>query len=157
MPTAYILPPSIPEGDFNQDRMTGLPLDKNGRYSVSTVIDGKTYTAKYYSCATLDCMTSGANIDNNDPDTKAYQYVMQQKGLSDLGKAAAIVSFVSPVGVIGAGAELTGGATSMLAAYLESNVKGGVISQASQEGFGRYLEYVWGFSKSMVVRFNATV
>lgn len=157
MPNIYILPSSIPEGDFNRDRMTGLPLDKNGRYSVSTVIDGKTYTAKYYSCATLDCMTTGTNIDNNDPDTKAYQHAMQQKGLSDLGKAAAVVSIVSPVGIIGAGAELTGGASSMLAAYLDNNVKGGVISQASQEGFGRYLEYVWGFSKSMVVRFNATV
>lgn len=45
----------------------------------------------------------------------------------------------------------------MLSAYLDSNVKGGVISQATQEGFGRYLEYVWNVPKAMVVRFNATI
>lgn len=81
---------------------------------------GHDRTAKYFQCSTLDCIVSGTNIDNNDPETKAYQYVMQQKALSDLGKTAAVVSIVSPVGAVGAGAELTGGAASMLAAYLEN-------------------------------------
>ncbi|MGE0350437.1 hypothetical protein [Hydrogenophaga sp.] len=88
--------PNIP-----RDRLTGRPLDDQGRYSQTVVLDGKVYEPKYHPCATTDCIRTGANLDMADPSSQAYVKALDKQVFKDIGKGATVGSLVTPVGVPG--------------------------------------------------------
>lgn len=64
-------------------------------------VDGRTYTLRYHQCANTDCLLYGANLDTSAPGTQAYLQAVEGQGLRDLGTAASVVSFVSPLSAAG--------------------------------------------------------
>lgn len=110
--------------DPTRDRLTGLPLDDKGRYTVrvdvGNPIDGyETYTPKYFPCATAECVRSGQNLDMSDPETRAYVKALDKKILDDIGKASTVAMVVSPAGVVGGVAQVVGPSTSIASGMLE--------------------------------------
>ena len=69
--------------------------------AVRTVIEGKIYEPKYWPCGDALCLSKNANLDTSDVATQTYLQAMDQKILSDVEKAAIVVTLVSPVGVVG--------------------------------------------------------
>jgi filamentous hemagglutinin len=99
-----IKPQTNPDAlDPSRDRLTGLPLDDKGRYTVrvdvGNPIDGyETYTPKYFPCATAECVRSGQNLDMSDPETQAYVKAIDTQVFKDIGTGATVGTLVTPVG-----------------------------------------------------------
>lgn len=85
----------------NRDRLTGMPLDENGRYSKTVIINGVAYTPKFYPCQDSACILGGQNLDNNDPNTQAYIKALDQQAFKDIATGATAGTLVTPVGVGG--------------------------------------------------------
>lgn len=96
----------------DRDRLTGLPLDEQGRYEIRLTIDGKSYSPKFHPCGTTECLRAGGNLDRSDPDTKEYINALHQQIWKDIGTGATVGALIAPVGLTGAGLALVGtGAT----------------------------------------------
>lgn len=75
-----------------RDGLTNLPLDDQGRYSATVAVGGELHRPKFFSCATMDCMRSGANLDMSDPATQAYVKAVDQQIFKDIGTGATMGS-----------------------------------------------------------------
>jgi len=64
-------------------------------------VPGKAYEPKYHSCATTECVRTGANLDMNDPATQAYVKALDAQVFKDIGEGTTLGSLVTPVGVPG--------------------------------------------------------
>ncbi|MEY4727038.1 MAG: hypothetical protein RLZ36_1665 [Pseudomonadota bacterium] len=83
----------------NRDKLTGMPLDSTGRYTVSAVIGGELYKPKYLPCATTECVRTGSNLDMSDAGTQAYVKALDAQVFKDIGAGATAGTLVTPVGV----------------------------------------------------------
>lgn len=59
------------------------------------------YPVRVYDCATVECVARGANLDLSDPGTQAFLHASNAKALSDLGTAASLIIFRTPVSALG--------------------------------------------------------
>lgn len=139
----------------NRDRLTGLPLDDQGRYTQIVTVNGTTYAPKYYSCAVPQCL--GQNLDISDPETQEYIKAMDKKLFDDIGKAATVASLVSPVGAVGGTAGVVGAGSSLISGILNDEGMQTAIDESGQIGAQRYLETVWKIPAAFAVRIMAVV
>ncbi|MNY84733.1 hypothetical protein D3C78_08930 [compost metagenome] len=82
-----------------RDPRTGLPLDEQGRYSQSFILDGKLYQPKYFPCATPECQ--GSNLDKSDPGSKAFLEASNAQFFKDIGTGATYAALIAPSGIVG--------------------------------------------------------
>lgn len=121
-----------PPNNAPRDKLTNLPLDAQGRYSKTVVVDGKPYAPKFHPCATVQCMEGGRNLDLNDPGTQAYVKALDQQVLKDIGKGATLASLVTPVGA--------GGAVLSGVGLIASGGQAAMSEKPVQEGFNELLK-----------------
>lgn len=123
-----------------RDFLTGRPLDENGQYTVSQVVDGKVYHLKYWPCGDAECVAANTGLDAKNGDYDAWQQAMNIKLLRDASTAGTAVLMVTPPGamasLIGRGATATG----IYSDYLDDNLVEGLSSQLLGYGMGRFLK-----------------
>ena len=59
------------------------------------------YTPRYYSCGTVECQVSGANIDFSDPRTISWIKAADANAVDKMGKALVLGSIASTGGASG--------------------------------------------------------
>ncbi len=156
--------PNIPnsgQAAIGRDKLTGAPVDASGRYTESAVIDGKSYEPKYFSCATLDCVTSRSNLDMNDAGTQAYVKALDQQVFKDIGTGATAGTLVTPVGVaanvlfgLGIGASIGQSATSD---EKWSTARDEFLKAVSEKGGEKFFTAVLGHTPSAAARATALI
>ena len=104
----YQLPPEEAAPGQPRDRLTGRPLDEEGRYTVSYVVDGKIHHVKHFSCGTPECNAQGANVDYSDPAAQAWERAVDAKALDDASRAMTAGVVMTPVGALGQGLAISG-------------------------------------------------
>jgi filamentous hemagglutinin len=134
----YQLPAEEAAPGQPRDRLTGRPLDEEGRYTVSYVVDGKIYHVPHFSCADATCNALGANVDYSDPGAQAWNRAMNAKALDDLSRAASAGVVMTPVGAIGAGIATAGTGAGLLAGYLENDFGSALSKELLMLGFEEY-------------------
>jgi filamentous hemagglutinin len=144
-----------PTNDPTRDRLTGLPLDENGRYSVQISVDGKNFAPKYFPCAVASCL--GNNLDASDPATQTYLKAMDKKIFDDINKAATIVAIANPAGVGGTVALYAGPISSVLSGMVEDQTIKALFKEGLQAAAGAYIQRVYGFTKELATRVTSTV
>ncbi|PMR71318.1 DUF637 domain-containing protein [Halomonas heilongjiangensis] len=150
----YRLPAEEAAPGQPRDRLTGRPLDEEGRYTVSYVVDGKIFHVPHYSCGDAACVVQGANIDYGDPAAQAWERALNAKALDDVSKAASAGVVMTPVGQIGAGLAVGGMAASLVSGYLKDDFVSSASKEALILGFERYAS-ARGFPATEVTRFAA--
>ena len=126
----------------DRDPMTGLQLDNQGRYKKSVQIEGVTYQPKFFACGSPECQASGANLDLNDPNTRAYVRAMSVKAASDIGTTASLIALINPVGAASVTAQTLSIAADLSRIALDKSAKEVAINQTIQYGTESYLKYV---------------
>ncbi|WP_460158148.1 two-partner secretion domain-containing protein [Pseudomonas sp. S3_C06] len=126
-----------PSGPGKRDALTGYPLDEDGGYRVPIAIDGKLYTPKFQSCATAECIASGANIDLSDINTLKWIRAANVKMASDVSDLTSLLAIFTPAG-ISVTMSNTSMAASLLAGYLNDETVTAVTSTVLSIGFERY-------------------
>ena len=144
-----------------RDRLTNLPLDEQGRYSRTVVLDGKAYAPKYNACATAQCSVDGANLDMTDPQTQAYVKALDKKVLQDIGTGATLASLVNPVGAGGAALAgvglLASGGQAALSDKPFENGRDEVLKALSEKGGEAFFRDVLGHTPANAVRAVALI
>jgi filamentous hemagglutinin len=145
----------------NRDRLTGLPLDDKGRYEVNLTLGDKSYSPKYFPCATAECVKSGGNLDMSDAGTRAYVKALDKGVFSGIGTGATIASLVTPVGAAATvlfwvGAAASGGQVAMSdkpvdAAWDE------FWKAASEKGGEKFFTEILGHTPSAAARATALI
>lgn len=80
----------------NRDRLTGLPLDDKGRYEVNLTLGDKSYSPKYFPCATAECVKSGGNLDMSDAETRGRSSCRRRpRSIDKIGRIWRTISAVS--------------------------------------------------------------
>ncbi|NBD20309.1 hypothetical protein GTZ97_06445 [Aquabacterium fontiphilum] len=153
---APALPPNAP-----RDRLTNLPLDEQGRYSRTVVLDGKAYAPKYHACATAQCSVDGANLDMTDPQTQAYVKALDKKLLKDIGTGATLGSLVTPVGAGGTALAVlgwlaSGGQVLQSDTPFESG-RDEVLKALSEKGGENFFRHVLGHTPANAARAVALI
>ncbi|CAH1045121.1 hypothetical protein [Halomonas sp. TD01] len=151
----YQLPPEEAAPGQPRDRLTGRPLDEEGRYTVSYVVDGKIYHVPHFSCGDAECVRRNANIDHSDPAAQAWERAVDAKALGDLGTVATVGVVMNPAGAVGAGVATMGMGASLLSGYLKGEITDAVSKEALMFGFEAYAK-ARGVSKVEASRLNAT-
>jgi hypothetical protein len=141
----------------NRDKLTGMPLDSTGRYTVSAVIDGELYKPKYLPCATTECIRTGSNLDMSDAGTKAYVNALDKKIMDDMNNAATVVTVVSPVGVAGNIAGVIGPASSVVSGFISNETTSALAKEAIQMGAEKYLRGVLELGEAAAKRVVGTI
>ncbi|MFG6440233.1 hemagglutinin repeat-containing protein [Roseateles sp. LKC17W] len=157
MPRMFALPPEAASPGQPRDTRTGLPLDAQGRYTINYVLDGKQYSAKYWPCATADCVAGAHNIDRSDAASKLYLAAADAQIFKDMNKAANIGILVSPTGVVGGVAASIGTVANIGAAITDSDLKTEVAKMAAQNVSASVIVSLLGHSAGNAARFNAFV
>ncbi|WP_211465751.1 hemagglutinin repeat-containing protein [Collimonas silvisoli] len=142
---------------IKRDPATSLPLDDEGRYSQQYVIDGKTYSAKYFPCPRASAGCGGQNMDMSDPQTAAYIKALDKKVFDDIGKGATLVAIANPLGALGAAAGFMGQASSIASGMVNDSVGQATIKELGQAGAQKYLEAVFGLPAAAAVRITAII
>lgn len=142
---------------LSRDRLTGLPLDEQGRYTVFRRVDDKDYAPKFFSCATTDCVNSGASIDLSDPGTQAYVKASNKQVFDDINKGATVATIVNPAGAMGTIAGLVGPATSIASGYIDGKSVDAFAKEALQWGANQYLEKVYKIPSAIAERGTAII
>ena len=145
----------------NRDRLTGMPLDENGRYSKTVIINGVAYTPKFYPCQDSACILSGQNLDNNDPNTQAYTKALQQQAFKEIGTAATAGTLVTPVGVGGTvlfwlGAGASAGQVAMSDVKFDTT-RDEVLKALSEKGGEAFFRDILGHTPGASARATAIV
>lgn len=119
--------------------MTGRPLDEEGRYTVSYVVDGKIYDVPHFSCGTAECIAQGANVDYSDLEAQSYARALDAKAVSVAGRlaTAGVVVASSPVG-LGLSVGSTG--LSLYEGFLREEAAHAASKEALVTGFEKYAE-----------------
>ncbi|THF34234.1 filamentous hemagglutinin N-terminal domain-containing protein [Pseudomonas atacamensis] len=138
-----------PNGPGQRDPLTGYPMDEKGGYRVPVVIDGNAYTPRYFSCASVDCITSGANIDLGDAGTLRWLRAANIEALGNAGwlmGAAAVPASGLTATLLANGSTLT----ALLAGYLKGpdDFTKAVTSAGLSAGFEKFV-VASGFSKEV--------
>ncbi|WP_143492120.1 hypothetical protein [Pseudomonas sp. B28(2017)] len=58
--------------DKVRDHLSGRVLDAQGGFRSPVLVDGEAFIPRFLPCGDASCITSGANIDGNDPETKRW-------------------------------------------------------------------------------------
>ncbi|MGY4879224.1 hypothetical protein ACLUEY_15240 [Vreelandella aquamarina] len=136
----YQLPPEEAAPGQPRDRLTGRPLDEEGRYTVSYVVDGKIHHVKHFSCGTPECNAQGANVDYSDPAAQAWETALNAEALDKLGTAATAGVIMNPAGAVGAGLAYGGTGISLLSGYLKDETVNAISKEALMTGFEIHLK-----------------
>nr|WP_267957790.1 DUF637 domain-containing protein [Halomonas zhangzhouensis] len=152
----YRLPAEDAAPGQPRDRLTGRPLNEEGQYIVSYMLDGKTFHVPHFPCGDADCIAQGANIDYSDPAAQAYSRALDAKALDDLGSAATAGVVLTPVGQIGTGLAAAGTASSLLSGYLREDITTAASKEALMIGFETYAKSR-GLSVVEARRLNSTL
>ena len=144
-----------------RDRLTGLMLDEQGRYSARVMVGDNVYQPKYLPCADVQCLRTGANLDMSDAGTQAYVQALDQQVFKDIGTGATVGTLATPVGV---GARVlfllgVGGSAGQIAlsdrpteaAFDEA------MKMASEKGGEVFLQEVLGHTPSAAARAAALI
>lgn len=123
--------------DYGRDRLTGYQLDKNGGYNVPVVVDGVSYSPRYYSCASSECVASGASIDLGDVNTLRWIRAQDVKTLENGSFIFAVGAVFAPPAAVGAFAN-SSAAAGLLAGYLKEDLTGSMSQELLGYGFERY-------------------
>lgn len=140
-----------------RDRLTGAPLDEQGRYSQTFILDGKRYQPKYFSCSTLECMVSNANLDISDPGTMAYIKAMDAQIFKDISTGVNYATLITPGGVAGTVLAGTGLVASAGSALTSSSVMDELIKFSSQEAASKFITDVLLHTSNTASRINAII
>ncbi|MDP5008939.1 MAG: hemagglutinin repeat-containing protein, partial [Glaciimonas sp.] len=140
-----------------RDPATNLVLDTEGRYSQQYVVDGKSYSAKYFPCPTASAGCGGNNMDMSDPQTAAFMKVMQKKSLDEINTGATVATIISPIGVFGTIAAIVGTATSIGSGLVSDTTGQATAKEIGQAAAQKYLESVYGLPAAAAVRITALV
>ncbi|MCD6438191.1 MAG: hypothetical protein J7L56_08015 [Halomonas sp.] len=134
----YQLPPEEAAPGQPRDRLTGRPLDEEGRYTVSYVVDGKIHHVKHFSCGTPECSAQGANVDYSDPAAQGWQDAMAAEKLGEISTAAAVGTLLNPAGLAGFVLASTGTGTALLSGYLKDEAVSAISKEMLMAGFEEY-------------------
>ncbi|WP_146009680.1 hypothetical protein [Halomonas urumqiensis] len=134
----YQLPPEGAAPGQPRDRLTGRPLDEEGRYTVSYVVDGKIYHVPHFSCGDAECSAQGANVDYSDPGAQAWSRALDAKALDDVGKAMTAGVVMTPAGALGQGLAISGSVAGLLSGYLKDEFVTSATKEVASAGFERY-------------------
>ncbi|WP_434985198.1 hemagglutinin repeat-containing protein [Vreelandella zhaodongensis] len=134
----YQLPPEDAAPGQPRDRLTGRPLDEEGRYTVSYVVDGKIYHVPHFSCGDAECIRRNANIDHSDPAAQEWERAVDAKALDDLGTAATVGVVMNPAGAVGQGLAYAGMGTGLLSGYLKDETGNALSKEVLMVGFEEY-------------------
>ena len=134
----YQLPPEEAAPGQPRDRLTGRPLDEEGRYTVSYVVDGKIHHVKHFSCGTPECNAQGANVDYSDPAAQAWETALNAEALDKLGTAATAGVIMNPAGALGQALIYSGTATALLSGYLKDETVNAISKEVLMTGFEEY-------------------
>ncbi|WP_211465745.1 hemagglutinin repeat-containing protein [Collimonas silvisoli] len=137
---------------IKRDPATSLPLDDEGRYSQQYVIDGKTYSAKYFPCPRASAGCGGQNMDMSDPQTAAYMKALDKKIFDDINKGATYAGIANPVGAIGLMAGILGTIASVGSGYVDGKTGNVVAKEAMQKAAQQYLQNVYGMGEAVASR-----
>ena len=141
----------------NRDRLTGLPLDDKGRYEVNLTLGDKSYSPKYFPCATPECVKSGGNLDMSDAGTRAYVKALDKKVMDDINAAATVGTIVAPVGVVGSMAGYVGPATSLVSGLISDQGLEAAFKEGLQFGAAKYLNQVYKFTEAAANRLVSVI
>ncbi|MFQ3790211.1 hypothetical protein [Halomonas sp. A29] len=135
----YQLPAEEAAPGQPRDRLTGRPLDEEGRYTVSYVVDGKIFHVPHFSCGTAECNAQGANVDYSDPGAQAWGRALDAKAVSDAGRLATAGVVVVSASV---GLPLSMGSTalSLHEGYLSENTAHSASKAVLIAGFEKYAQ-----------------
>ncbi|MFB9867660.1 DUF637 domain-containing protein [Vreelandella sulfidaeris] len=120
------------------DRLTGRPLDEEGRYTVSYVVDGEIYHVPHFSCETADCIAQGANIDYSDQSAVSYSRALDAKALDDFSTLSTAAVFLNPVGAGGLGLAASGSVAGLMSGYLKDEFVISASKEVMSAGFEKY-------------------
>ena len=146
-----------PTNDPGRDKLTGLPLDDQGRYTVQYSVEGQIYSPKYYPCATTDCVVGGKNLDMSDPATQAYVKAVDKMIVDDINKQATIVTLISPVGVAGTIAGVLGPITSVVSGAMSDQTLPALAKETIQYAATQYVSRIYGLGEAAANRIAAAV
>jgi len=157
MPRMYALPPEAGAPGQPRDPRTGLTLDAQGRYTVNYVLDGKQYSAKYWPCATPECVAGAHNIDRTDSASRTYLAAADAQIFKDMNKAANIGMLIIPGGAVGTTLAGMGTVANIGAALTDSNLVLEVQKMAAQGVSEKAIVSLLGHSSGNAARFNAFI
>jgi filamentous hemagglutinin len=148
--------------DPTRDRMTGLPLDDKGRYTVNVALGDPVngyanYSPKFLPCATPDCIRTGKNLDMSDSSTQAYVKALDAQVFKDINTAGTVGTLLTPVGVAGNTLGILGPLTSIAAGFMEDKFTTTFAKEGLQLAAASYLKTVYGVSDAIANRITATV
>jgi hypothetical protein len=146
-----------PGNQTNRDRLTGLPLDEKGRYTVQVSVDGTQYSPKFLPCATADCIRTGKNLDTSDAGTLSYLKALDKKILNDINTGATVATVIFPVGIVANIATVVGPLTSVASGYMDNQFAKSAVKEAIQIAATQYLQRVYGLGEAVANRVTATV
>ncbi|MCY1410960.1 hypothetical protein D9M71_263400 [compost metagenome] len=127
--------PSI-DGE-RRDRLTGRVLDETGRYTIPVTVEGISYSPKFLSCASSECIATGANLDFSNVETLQYLRAADAKSLSDLSKILGVGAVVTSGGTA-AGLGVASNIPGLISGYLKGDLSGSATSAALSVGFEYY-------------------
>jgi filamentous hemagglutinin len=145
----------------NRDRLTGLPLDDKGRYEVNLTLGDKSYSPKYFPCATAECVKSGGNLDMSDAGTRAYVKALDQQVFKDIGTGATAATLVTPTGAAAKvlfwlGAAASGGQAAMSDAPFNEG-RDEAMKALSEKGGAIVFEELLGHTPGAAARASALI
>jgi hypothetical protein len=135
----YQLPAEEAAPGQPRDRLTGRPLDEEGRYTVSYVVDGKIYHVPHFPCGNAECNAQGANVDYSDPGAQAWARALDAKTVSDAGRLATVGVVVASAPV-GLGLSVGSTGLSLYEGFLREEAAHAASKEALVAGFEKYAE-----------------
>ncbi|XKE46258.1 DUF637 domain-containing protein [Halomonas organivorans] len=118
----YELAPEEARPGQPRDRLTGRPLNEDGQYIVSYVVDGRTYDVPHNPCGDAECLAQGGNVDYTSPNAREWALAVDLKALDEVGRIATGVTAVSPLGAAGQAAAAVGFGASVGASYIRGEL-----------------------------------
>ncbi|MBL5980374.1 hemagglutinin repeat-containing protein [Comamonas sp. NyZ500] len=138
-----------------RDRLTGAPLDEQGRYSQIFILDGKKYQPKYFPCAKPECL--GSNLDSSDPGTQAYIKAMDAQIFKDISTGANYATLMTPAGASGQTLAAVGLVASAGSAFTDSNALDELLKYGSQKGGEKLFVDILGHTPANAARAIAII
>lgn len=132
-------------------------MDEKGGYRVPIVIDGNAYTPRYYSCASTDCLTAGANLDFGEAATLQWIRAANIDALSNAGwfmGAASVPAAGLTATLLSNGSTLVG----LLSGYLKGpeDFNKSLTSAGLSAGFEKFA-VASGLSKEVASKASNTI
>ena len=147
-----VFEPSLlpPPGNDKRDHLTGYVLDDSNGYRVPIAVEGVIYSPRFMSCGNAECIAAGANLDLADIETLRWVKASNDKIFSEVASVMTVGVIVAPPAAI-APLSVGASATSLLNAYLNSNVLAVSSSTALSLGFEGIAKSA-GFSASTAAK-----